>query len=218
MKPLILINFKTYPESSGDKALELAKQIAQVKTKDYQLAIAPSLLTTKELADKTRLMIFAQHADGVLSGAHTGHIPASELREIGVKGVILNHSEYKIPFLELSQIIELCKAQWLITLVCASTISEVKHVAEYHPDYIAYEPEELIGGNVSVVDADAGIITKAIKVVQSVSPKTKVLCGAGIHSKEDLQHALALGAEGVLLAHAVVKAGDPKKFMERMVG
>ena len=52
MKPLILINFKTYKESYGNKALELAKKIAKVKKNKYQIAVAPSLLTIKEIAKK----------------------------------------------------------------------------------------------------------------------------------------------------------------------
>ena len=217
MKPLVLINFKTYEESCGDHALELAKAISQVKQKDYQLAIAPTLLTIREIAKKNKSLIFAQHADTEY-GAHTGSIPLGELKESGAKGVILNHSEYKILFLKLKEIIKLCRKQELISVACASTLSEIKRIAAFAPDYIAYEPAELIGGNVSVVDADEKIIVRALNVIWKLSPGTKLLCGAGVHSRKDLQHALALGAEGVLLAHAVVKARDPKEFLEKMVG
>ena len=58
-KPLVLINFKTYKEAYGDKALELARKIAKVKKTKYDLAIAPSLLTIKEVAQKTNLTIFS---------------------------------------------------------------------------------------------------------------------------------------------------------------
>ncbi len=95
MKPLILINFKTYPESIGNKSLVLAKSIASVKNKNYLIAIAPSLVTLREIAKKVRVPVYAQHADNDSAGAHTGHVLPSEIKDSGAKGVILNHSEKK---------------------------------------------------------------------------------------------------------------------------
>jgi triosephosphate isomerase (TIM) len=216
-KPLVLINFKTYKETYGDKALELAKKIAKVKKTKYNLAIAPSLLTIKEIAQKTNLTVFSQHTDQIDLGANTGRIPVEELKSMGVKGTILNHSERKIPLKFLKEIVQKCKNKKLITVVCASTISEVKKVSQLHPDYIAYEPKELIGTNISVTEAKPDIVVRAVEIVKYLSPKTKVLCGAGVHSKEDLGHALLLGTAGVLIGHAVSKAKDPKKFLEEML-
>ncbi|MBT6774326.1 triose-phosphate isomerase [Candidatus Woesearchaeota archaeon] len=217
MKPLILINFKTYKESYGNKALDLAKKIAKVKRAKYQIGIAPSLLTIKEIAQKINLTIFSQHTDLADLGAHTGRIPVDELKAINVKGTILNHSERKIPLKILKEIVEVCKNKKIVTVVCASTISEIKKIAVFHPNYIAYEPKEFIGGNISVTEAKPEIIVRAVEAVKYLSPRTKVLCGAGIHSKEDLGHALLLGTEGVLIGHAVSKAKDPKKFLEEML-
>ncbi|MBU0470524.1 MAG: triose-phosphate isomerase [Nanoarchaeota archaeon] len=217
MKPLILINFKTYKEAAGDKALNLAKEIAKVKRDKYQVAVAPSLLTIKEVAEKTNLTVFSQHADPVSLGAHTGRVPIAELKSIGVTGTILNHSERKVPLKYLKETIKDCKNEKLITIVCASSLSEIKKIAESHPDYIAYEPKELIGGEISVTTANPDIIVKAVNLLSELSDKTKLLCGAGIHSKEDLGQALLLGTKGVLIGHAVPKAKDPKKFLSEML-
>ncbi len=217
MKALVLINFKTYQESYGKKALALARKIAKAKSNGYEVVITPSLLTTKEIVDKTKLTVYAQHADHVGLGAHTGRIPAKELKQIGVKGTILNHSERKIPMKFLQEIIESCKKNKLKTVVCASSLSEIKKVAQFNPDYIAYEPSELIGGDLSVTKANPSIIVKAVELVNGINSKIKVLCGAGIHSKEDLGHALLLGTSGVLIGHAVPKSKDPKKFLEGML-
>jgi len=43
-------------------------------------------------------------------------------------------------------------------------------------------------------------------VVKRISPKVKVLCGAGIVDKTDVQKALELGAEGILISSGVVKS------------
>jgi len=217
MKPLIIINFKTYKEAGGDKALKLAKKLDQVKKNGYELAVAPSLLTIKEISQGTKLTVYAQHTDNVNYGSYTGRIPAEELKAINVKGTILNHSERKIPLKYLGEIIHLCKQKKLKIVVCASSLSEIKKVAQFKPDYLAYEPKELIGGNVSVTEAKPDIIVKAVELVKQISPKTNVLCGAGVHSKEDLGQALLLGTEGVLLSHAVVRAKNPQKFLEGML-
>ncbi|HLD73074.1 MAG TPA: triose-phosphate isomerase [Candidatus Nanoarchaeia archaeon] len=217
MKPLILINFKTYSESAGIKALKLAQEIAKVKSKKYQIGIAPSLLSIKEVAKKVKIQVFSQHADPVFLGAHTGSVSVEELKKIKVIGTILNHSERKLKFRYLKEIVKDCKKEKLKTIVCASSIWEVKKVAQLQPDYLAYEPRKLIGGKISVTEAKPKIIIRAVEAVKYLSPKTKLLCGAGIHSRQDLGQALLSGAEGVLIAHAVVKARNPKKFLEGLL-
>ncbi len=217
MKPLILLNFKLYSQTAGKKGIERAKAIATLRQKKYRIAIAPSLLTTSELARSISLPVFAQHTDAVLDGALTGHISLSELQSLNVKGTILNHSERKIDLLTLQKTILLCRKKKLITVVCGSTITEVKRIAAFHPDYIAYEPAELIGGKISVATAKPGIILKAVQAVRKISPKTNVLCGAGVQTKQDVQQALRLGAQGVLIGHAVAKANNPKRFLEKML-
>ena len=217
MKPLILINFKTYPEAIGKKALLLAQEIAKVRKKNYLIAVAPSLLTVKEISEKTNLIVFAQHCDPVILGAHTGSISPAELKAIGVQGTILNHSERKIPFAILKETVRLCNKYKLKTIICASTIHEAKKIARLHPEYLAYEPKELIGGTISVTEAKPDTIVKAVEAVKKISPKSRVLCGAGVHTKEDIKHALLLGTEGVLIGHAVPKAKDPRKFLEELL-
>lgn len=217
IKPLILINFKTYAESSGSKAWGLARKIASVKKEGYEIAVAPSLLTLKEIAAEVSLAVFSQHADPVLAGAHTGSISIDELSSIGVQGVLLNHSERKVSFPILQETIELCKKKKIRTIVCASSLTEVKKIASLQPEYIAYEPPELIGGDISVTKAKPDIIVNAVETVKAINPRIKVLCGAGIQSKEDVGQALVLGTQGVLISHVVAKAKDPKKVLEGLL-
>lgn len=217
MKPLILINCKTYAEASGERGIRLARKIASVKSQKYEVALAPPLLLVREIANKTNLTVFAQHCDAVEYGAHTGHILAAEVKDAGARGVILNHSERKLNFDILHKTVDLCKKKRVDTIICASTISEVKKSTSLKPDYIAYEPAALIGGDVSVTTAKPGIIEEVVRLVKKRNPKTRVLCGAGVHNREDLQTAVSLGASGVLLAHAIVTAKDPAVVLRRMV-
>ncbi|HLD39749.1 MAG TPA: triose-phosphate isomerase [Candidatus Nanoarchaeia archaeon] len=217
MKPLILLNFKTYPEAAGKKALLLAKKLEKVHSSKFEIVIAPSLPTLEEVAARTSLPVFSQHTDLAGLGPFTGKISAQELKKIGVKGTLLNHSERKIPFSILKKIVADGKKHKLVIVICASSLKEAKKVAALAPDYLAYEPPELIGGNVSVTKAKPEVIAKAVEIVKKISPKTKVLCGAGIQSGEDIRKALELGAQGVLIGHAVPKAKDPARFLKELL-
>ncbi len=217
MKPIIIINFKTYAESIGKNALALAKKISKIKSKKYELILAPSDLDLEIIKKNTVMAVFAQHVDNVKTGAHTGEILPKQLNEAGIEGTILNHSEHKLKFSELKKTTALCKRWKLKIVICASDLKEIRKVVALKPDYLAYEPKALIGGNVSVTTAQPKIIMEAVQVVHKVSQKTKLLVGAGVHNHNDLTQALLLGAEGVLIAHAVVTAKDPKKVLEKMM-
>ncbi|MBU0460810.1 MAG: triose-phosphate isomerase [Nanoarchaeota archaeon] len=217
MKTLVLINFKTYKEVSGENALAIAKKIALVKRNKYQIVIAPPTLSLKEVCQKSKARCFAQHVDYKDYGSNTGRVLPVELKKIGCQGAIINHSEHRLPLEIIKKTIMECKKRKLITVVCATTLAKIKKIAQFKPDYIAYEPAGLIGGDISVTKSKPEIIVKAVETVKKISPRTKVLAGAGVHSQEDLGQALLLGCQGVLIAHAVVKAKDPKKFLERML-
>ena len=219
MKPFILINFKTSPEALGKKGILLAKKLQKIqsKTKKFQIALAPAVLDLEEVAKRVSLPVFAQHADPFSSGAHTGSISVGELKSLGVRGTLLNHSEKKINFAVLKKTVTLCKKYKLKTVVCASSLAEVKKIAFLKPDYLAYEPPELIGGDISVTRAKPKIIANAVQAVRKLSPLTKVLCGAGVQSREDVKKALELGASGVLITHTVVRAKRPEKVLKEMI-
>src|SRR3989338_5577979 len=210
MKYLLLVNFKTYKEATGSKGIELAKKIFHVKSNKWEIAVAPSLLDLEEVG-RLKGLVFSQHVDPEEYGAHTGHITPLQLKKLGVTGTLLNHSERKLPWNILKKAVEECKRAGLIIVVCASTLAEIRKVAALRPKYIAYEPKELIGGDISVTSAKPTIIQQAVRIVKAESPTTKLLCGAGVQNRQDVKTALRLGAQGVLIAHAVVKAKDPKK-------
>ncbi len=217
MKPLILINFKLYPESVGKKAVTLAKKIANVKSRKYQIAIAPPLLELEHVRSSVNIPVFAQHLDPDEYGAHTGSISAKEAKRLGVAGTLLNHSEHKLAWAQLKKSVAACKRYKLIALVCASSLHEAKKIAALRPDYIGYEPPELVGGKVSVTQAKPRVIKRAVDAVKKISHNTKIVCGAGVHSHQDLEKALQLGAEGILIGHAVSRARKPEKALREIV-
>jgi triosephosphate isomerase (TIM) len=214
-KPLIVLNFKLYKESSGKKSLSMVQKIAKAGKNGYEVIVAPSLATMA--LSKTNLTIFAQHVDPVGLGSNTGKISIDELKDLGIKGTLINHSERKVPMSILKQVIAMCKQKKFTVIACASSLGEVKKISAMNPDYIAYEPPELIGGDISVCEANPTVIVKAAEIVKTISKKTKLLCGAGIHDQKDVGQALVLGASGVLIGHAVPQAKNPKKFLEELL-
>ncbi len=216
MMNLLLVNFKTYQEATGKNAIALAKKLFSVKKRGWIIAVAPSLLDVEEIC-RLKGTVFAQHTDSQEYGAHTGQITPLQLKKLGAKGTILNHSERKLSWKVLVQTVKECKKIKLITVICASTLAQVRKAVSLHPEYIAYEPVELIGTNISVTSSKPEIIEKAVKAIQKISPTTTLLCGAGVHSPRDVRKALELGAAGVLVAHAVVKAKYPQKVVKELI-
>jgi triosephosphate isomerase len=101
--------------------------------------------------------------------------------------------------------------------VCTNNVATSAAAAALGPDFVAIEPPELIGGDVSVSSANPGIITGTVEAVKRVNPAVRILTGAGIHSGECVKTAIDLGTDGVLLASSVVKAKAPITVLRDLV-
>jgi triosephosphate isomerase len=96
----------------------------------------------------------------------------------------------------------------MISIVCADDLDEVEAVSRFSPDFLAIEPPELIGKGIAVSKANPSIIKNTVQVVKQISSTVKVLCGAGIVDMCDVEKALELGAEGILISSGVVKSSS----------
>jgi len=207
--PIIVINFKTYSQSSGRKGLELAKVAEKVwKETGITIAVAPQLTDLTYIAQQVEIPVFSQHADNVTPGAHTGHVTLEAIKDAGAIGTLLNHSEKRVRLDIIDEVIKHAKTLGLTTLVCANTAEVSAAVAALKPDMIAIEPPELIGTGIPVSRAKPEIVVKTVELVKKVNPDVKVLTGAGISTGEDVSAAVKLGTVGVLVASGVVKARD----------
>ncbi|HKZ45247.1 MAG TPA: triose-phosphate isomerase [archaeon] len=212
--PLILINFKCYEESTGQNALKLAKACRYVSKKfNVNISVSPQYTDIQKIS-KLKIPIFAQHIDPIEVGAYTGHVTALAVKEAGVVGSLISHSERKLTLEEIGQCIGIARKYQLISVVCSDSLMKSKDVAMLNPDFIAYEPPELIGTGVSVSKTRPEVVSGTVNSVKNISPSVKVLCGAGITNGEDVKKAIELGAEGVLVASGVVKAPKPKKVLK----
>ncbi len=212
---MILLNLKTYEESIKNPFLYVDVASEIVGETGVRIIVAPPIPYLKESAERFS-DIYSQHVDGFETGAHTGSIPAEVLKEIGVKGSLINHSEKRIGTDAVKEAVERAHSVGLETVVCAETPEESGELSAFSPNYIAIEPPELIGSGKSVSKTKPDIITKTADTVKKTNPHVKLLCGAGVSSREDVKRALELGTEGILLASAFVKAKDPKEFLREL--
>ena len=212
---MIITNFKTYESATGLKAVQLAKvhQKAADKT-GVPMMVAVQATDISAVAKAVKIPVLAQHIDAVGMGGFTGSVTAEAVKAAGAKGTLLNHSERRIPREVLQKSIARAKELGLITVVCAATPEEGATFVEFNPDYIAVEPPELIGGDISVSSAKPEVIEHSAKLIGS----DKLLVGAGVKNGEDVKIALKLGAKGVLLASGVTKAKDPMGVLEDLAG
>ena len=206
---MLVINCKTY--GTTQLAIEIAQASKKVleerrvqKKKKITIAVAVPATEIYRVASLGIVPVFSEHMDAARLGAHTGRILAEDVKDNGAVGTLLNHSEYQHP--HLIEAIQRAKEVGLQTIVCARTVEEAKEIMKAKPDYIAVEPPELIGGDVSISSARPELITSAVQEI-----KVPVLVGAGVKTTADVSKAISLGAQGILVASGITKS---KNFFE----
>jgi len=208
--PVIIVNFKTYLESTGKRAVELAKKAEKVyRETGIYVGVAPQLADLSAVAKAVEIPVFAQHIDPIKPGGYTGHVLAEAVKEAGAIGTLINHSERRLKLSDIDEIVKLVREKGLMSVVCANNPSTSVAVSSLNPDLVAIEPPELIGTGIPVSKAQPEIVSGTVQLVREVNKKITILCGAGISHGEDVSAALKLGTEGVLVASGIIKAKDP---------
>jgi len=185
---MIIVNFKRYV--SGQEAVSLA-----TLCKKYGAIACPQLIDLVACVE-TGAECWTQKYE-----------PTAE----GNTGTLLNHSDYRVDTQTLEK--TLLEIENLTTCVCCATVEEGMKIDELRPDFLAFEPPELIGNKEKSVSSE-----KPEDIRQLVSSVTcPVLVGAGVHNAQDVKSALEMGAKGILVATDVVKAKDPEKELRELV-
>jgi len=218
---IVAVNFKAYyPYSFGENALRIARDAKKVwEETGVEIILIPPYTEIKpvlEVVKGTEIKVYAQHADPVEPGARTGFIPLEGLKEAGVHGVLLNHSEHRLKLADINWLIKKAKELGLRTLVCADVPETGAAVAVLKPDMVAVEPPELIGTGIPVSKAKPEVITRSVELIRKVNSEVIILTGAGISKGEDVYAAIKLGTSGVLVASAIVKAKNPYEVIKDM--
>jgi len=213
--PIIIVNFKTYSEATGKKAVKLSK-IAEEASLEFgvNIGVAPQFTDIKSVVDAVSIPVFAQHIDHISPGSHTGHILLESVKEAGAVGTLINHSEKRLKLFEMEAIVTKTRESDLVSVVCTNNARVSAAAAALIPDMIAVEPPELIGTGVPVSKAKPEVVSGTVELVKKINPTVVTLCGAGITTGEDVSAALKLGTKGVLVASGIVKTKSPPKVLK----
>jgi triosephosphate isomerase len=209
---MLFVNFKTYKESSGGRVFDLLSNV-EVAGREAGVKVVAVVQASdiREATLASSLEIWAQHVDAVEYGAHTGSVLPEAVSVDGATGTFLNHSENKFrDKKDLESAILHCRKINLKTLIFAGDLEELELVLKFKPDFVAYEPPELVGSKTtSVAEAKPEVIAQAVELAHKA--RIPLIVGAGIKSQKDVRISVSLGADGVAVASDIVKAKDPKK-------
>ncbi|MGA8302195.1 MAG: triose-phosphate isomerase [Thermoplasmata archaeon] len=217
-RPLFLLNLKAYPTAIGPAAEKLARTLEELgQQTGVAVAVAPAAPDLGRVASAVAIPVIAQHVDALEAGAHTGFVPPEAVERAGGCGSLVNHSEHPLSTRVALETVRRLAARGLVPVVCAKDVRAAARLAVAKPQYLAVEPPELIGGKISVSTARPEVVSGAVEAVGRVSSATLVLCGAGVHDRRDVARAMELGSEGVLVASAVTRAGDPRAAIAELL-
>jgi triosephosphate isomerase len=215
-KPLIIVNFKTYQGAQGHSAEVLARAMESVQT-DARLVAAVSALDLSSVVEAApNLEVWCQHLDPISFGSNTGWIHPETAMARGAKGTLINHAEHKVSLEQVAMLLDQVPEEFEVC-ACAADVDEARALAALVPNFVAVEPPELIGGDISVTSADPGIVSGTVSAVIQTNDQVQVLCGAGVKSGKDVSTAMDLGAKGVLLASGVTKSENPFEALSELV-
>lgn len=210
---MLFINFKTYKEATGVRAVELVKilSLCQAETKIPIIPVVQAADIRSSMI-ATNYNIWAQHVDGLEPGQTTGWVTPEAVAEAGAVGTFLNHSEHKLSDKELKDVFGRASSIALDTLVFASDLKELERIVKLKPTYVAYEPPELISSKeTSVAKAKPDQVKKAVEIAKKSG--VPLIVGAGVKDADDVRTSLKLGAIGVAVSSAVVLVEDQKKVI-----
>lgn len=207
MKPLIVANWKCNPTT-----LKEARQIFNsvekgIKNiKNAEVVICPPFVYLSALRASGAQDVFWED-----SGPYTGEISPLMLKNMGVKYVIIGHSERRKYFGEtdemLNKKIKLILREKLKPILCIDKLSQVPRGIKNL--IIAYEPLFAIGTGKTCSPARAGEMRIAIKKL--VGSKALILYGGSVNAQNAGDYTKKAGFEGLLVGGASLK---PNKFID----
>jgi triosephosphate isomerase len=217
-KSLVILNFKTYLESTGENAIRLAKISEEVADETgVEIAVAPQTADIWRISQEVSIPVFSQHIDPVDLGGHTGSTLLECVKEAGASGTLINHSEKRMELADIDVVVQKAANAGMMTVVCTNNVETSAAAATLKPDFVAIEPPELIGSGIPVSQAEPEIVEGTVETIHKINPDVGILCGAGISTGDDMKAALDLGTEGVLLASGIILADNPKEALMGLV-
>ena len=239
-RPIIAGNWKMNKNIAETKALvsELIPLVADAEAEVVICTPYTDLYTAVELTKGTNISVGAENVHWAESGAFTGEISASMLTEIGVKYVIIGHSERRQYFGETDETVNkrviaalnaglkviVCVGETLEEkeagktddVVTTQTIAAFKDVSSDKIDdiVVAYEPVWAIGTGRTATADDANATIKVIRdtlakvFCPACAEKIRIQYGGSMNPKNAHDLMAQPEIDGGLIGGASLKAVD----------
>ncbi len=212
---LLIVNVKHYQNAVGKNAKSFIESCPDKLVEGWRLIFAVGTYDSDLVQRLDSREFISQHVDSNDYGAFTGSVSVDLLLEKGFKGSLLNHSEHRVGMETIEKTVRKAKKSNFTTIVCAENLEEITKIAGFGPSYVAYEPKELIGGNISVSTSRPEVITEAAEICRKAG--VDLIVGAGVKNREDVAKSIELGATGVLVASGIVLSDDPRETINLLV-
>jgi triosephosphate isomerase len=222
------------------EAAELARAlVTQLKDGKHRYLVAPSftsLETVGAIVQGTNILLGAQDCASEEQGAHTGEVSVLQLKDLGVRAVILGHSERRHTYKEedalINRKVKLALAQGFEVILCvgellsereagkAEAVCETQTVkglegvgaADFSRITIAYEPVWAIGTGKTATPEDADAIHAYIRGVAgrlyggAAAGKLIIQYGGSVKPENAAQLMAKENIDGALVGGAALKA------------
>ena len=213
---LVVVNFKTYETAHGIAAEKLALFMESIETDARMIAVVSAFDLSAVVSVAPNLEVWTQHLDPISFGSNTGWLHPETAIQRGAKGTLINHAEHKVSIEHIAMLLDTVPEGFTVC-ACAADIDEARALSALMPDYVAVEPPELIGGDISVTTADPEIVSSTARAIREISEEVGILCGAGVKNGNDVLKAIELGTSGVLLASGVTKVEDAAQALKDLI-
>ncbi len=200
----------------GDEVLELALIADELSAKhDVQVIFTTPFPDIRRVAENTKnLIVFAPSMDNIPVGRGLANILPESVRAAGADGVMLNHVEKQLSYLQLKGTMDRANKLNMLTLICTDSTVEAQAAALLHPTVITAEPNDLIGGTTA---ADLSYVQKSVEAIHAIDPNIYVLIGAGISSGKDVYNVIKAGADASGSSSRVACAADKRAIVDEML-
>lgn len=236
--PLVMGNWKLNGSTQmvNELVAGLRRELAGVE--GCGVAIAPPLMyipLAKQAAEDSHIALGAQDVDLNQSGAYTGEISATMLKDVGAEYIIIGHSERRTYHHESDELIAkkfaVLKEQGLIPVLCIGeteaeneagkteevcarqidAVLQTQGAAAFEGAVIAYEPVWAIGTGKSATPAQAQAVHKFIrdhiaKADAKIAEQIIIQYGGSVNASNAAELFTQPDIDGALVGGASLKA------------
>lgn len=241
-------NWKMHHNAAETKAVldELRTQVDEIQHLDLAVCVPyTSLAVAVAVLDGTRIAVGAQNVHWMVSGAFTGEVSTDMLKELGVRYVILGHSERRELFGETDMHINLrlhaALNAGLLPIVCVGETAKQRDTKltravvssqiggclagldaeQIERVTLAYEPVWAIGTGVTPSPEDAQGVHADIRqqlhrLFGDVAERVRIQYGGSVNSKTVAAMLEQRDIDGALVGNASLKVPTFRELLDKI--